>query len=1070
MFGMCVSVKELWELDVLGITDPLLNENTKENFELTDFKNKMKILPNGRYEVKLPWKCNSENLPSNKELTWKRHLRMMNKLRNGKFFEDYKSVFRQWENLNIIEHVPEVELNNECHYLPHRPVIKLDSATTKIRPVFDASAREKGKPSLNDCLYKGVNLIELIPDILDRFRIYPVGIVADIEKAFLMLSVAPKDRDYLRFFFPCNECRVVFGVSSSPYLLNASIMHLLENCNSECKEVAQKLKSSFYVDNCVTGVFSANEIVNLVFSINISMSERCFNLRIFGSNVASKSVDKHSGETFILGIIWDLDNDVLKCCTNFDSLTCEVKITKRLVLSTVQKVFDPIGMMAPSTLLPKLLLQEIWKMKKAWDQELPQNIVNKFMKWFNEIQILKGVSVPRCMKIDSFTELHVFVDASKGSYAGCVFARSIVDSRVSVILVRAKSRVAPLKLLSIPRLELMACCVGVRLVNSILKALNMPDLKVTLWSDSTTALWWIKEYGNWSVFVANRVKEIRQLTKIQSWKYVPGNINIADLLSRGCSPRQMLSSRWWEGPSWLKQNSEYWPDEKGSVWIIRARKTIKSILNECFVCARFKVKSLSSGPSLLPPDRVNDCAIFEVLGIDLAGPLFLKTGEKVWITLFTCAVYRALHLELVNALSSDAFLLAFRRFIARRGRPRIIYCDNGTNFRGAFNDLAKLDWHKISRDINSKNSLEIYIPPTAAWWGGWWERLVRIIKELLRRSLGKSILSYEELSTVICECEFLINSRPLTYISENPQELIPLTPAMFLIENRCSDTTDIDELNSTDLRKRMKYRIKLLSDLRQRFRKEYLSELIQKQNDNRVREPRIGEMVLIGIDNKKRLSWPIAKIIELIPGRDGKIRTVRLKTQHGTVIRPVQRIFPLEVQAIANSDKELKEESISVKSTKPEKGQFFRAKVIPKDIWAETEDPKYTGVEEVKNRWHFVERLFPKLRIPQPPQNYSTTGWKASAETVPNEPYFIERTRNHMLPVYESRVYKDRVLVTQVRKIQGDIWVFEQDLKNYLHEKLGEEVESHVNEMCCFVNVKGRYVNEIKEWLYNKGF
>ncbi|GFW01934.1 uncharacterized protein TNCV_3029031 [Trichonephila clavipes] len=195
-----VSVKELWELDVLGITDPLLNENTKENFELTDFKNKMKILRDGRYEVKLPWKCNSKNLPSNKELTWKRHLRMMNKLRNVKFFDDYKSVFRQWEDLNIIESVPEVELNNECHYLPHRPVVKLDSATTKIRPVFDASAREKGKPSLNDYLYKGVNLIELIPDILDRFRIYPVRIVADIEKAFLMLSVAPKDRGYLRFF------------------------------------------------------------------------------------------------------------------------------------------------------------------------------------------------------------------------------------------------------------------------------------------------------------------------------------------------------------------------------------------------------------------------------------------------------------------------------------------------------------------------------------------------------------------------------------------------------------------------------------------------------------------------------------------------------------------------------------------------------------------------------------------------------------------------------------------------------------------------------------------------------
>ena len=126
--------------------------------------------------------------------------------------------------------MPDVEIDNKCHYLSHRPVIKLESQTTKIRPVFDASASEKGKPSLNECLYKGINLIELIPDILDRFRMYPIGISADIEKAFLMLSIAPQHRDFLRFFYPCNDrqliyrhCRAVFGVSSSPFLLNASI-------------------------------------------------------------------------------------------------------------------------------------------------------------------------------------------------------------------------------------------------------------------------------------------------------------------------------------------------------------------------------------------------------------------------------------------------------------------------------------------------------------------------------------------------------------------------------------------------------------------------------------------------------------------------------------------------------------------------------------------------------------------------------------------------------------------------------------------------------------------------------
>ncbi|GFY34384.1 DUF5641 domain-containing protein [Trichonephila clavipes] len=377
----------------------------------------------------------------------------------------------------------------------------------------------------------------------------------------------------------------------------------------------------------------------------------------------------------------------------------------------------------------------------------------------------------------------------------------------------------------------MACCVGARLVNSILKALNMPDLKVTLWSDSTTALWWIKEYGNWSVFVAHRVKEIRQLTQIQSWKYVPGNMNIADLLSRGCSPRQMLSSRWWEGPSWLKQNSEYWPDGEISCELQEVNVERKKTKNA-------NVDLANDAPSLL---------IYNVSDYDKMIRVF------AWI------------LRFVN------------------------------NCRKDYNKCKE---HELSvAEIENSE------------------------KQLIRLTQTYYLPDVESLKFVT----FIDNDNIL-------RELIPLTPVMFLIENRCSDTTDIDELNSTDLRKRMKYRIKLLSDLRQRFRKEYLSELIQKQNDNRVREPRIGEMVLIGNDNKKRLSWPIAKIIELIPGRDGEIRTVRLKTQHGTVIRPVQRIFPLEVQAIANSDKELKEESVSVKSTKPEKVLNINDAIIKKNI------------------------------------------------------------------------------------------------------------------------------------------
>ncbi|GBL61374.1 hypothetical protein AVEN_99953-1 [Araneus ventricosus] len=313
---------------------------------------------------------------------------------------------------------------------------------------------------------------------------------------------------------------------------------------------------------------------------------------------------------------------------------------------------------------------------------------------------------------------------------------------------------------------------------------------------------------------------------------------------------------------------------------------------------------MSSEPTPLPPDRVTDCAPFEIVGIDLAGPLFLKNEGKVWIVLFTCAVYRAIHLELVNSLSSDAFLLALRRFIARRGRPRTIYCDNGTNFRGASNDLSKLNWSKILKETRTPKIFWKFIPPTAAWWEGWWERLVRTLKDLLKRTLGKSVLTSNELYTVICDCESIINCRPLTYVSENPEELIPLTPSMFLIENRSSNTGDIEQLNSSSLNKRIKYRSKLLKDLRQRFRKEYLGQLVQKHNEKHSRNPQVGEIVLVGDDNKKRLFWVLAKIIELIPGRDGKIRTVKLKTQHGTVLRPIQRIYPLEIYSNQSVDKE----------------------------------------------------------------------------------------------------------------------------------------------------------------------
>ncbi|XP_055951658.1 uncharacterized protein LOC129987740 [Argiope bruennichi] len=246
-------------------------------------------------------------------------------------------------------------------------------------------------------------------------------------------------------------------------------------------------------------------------------------------------------------------------------------------------------------------------------------------------------------------------------------------------------------------------------------------------------------------------------------------------------------------------------------------------------------------------------------------------------------------------MSTESFLLALRRFISRRGRSKIIYCDNGTNFVGASNALRDLNWKQIIDDTSISPIQWKFNPPTASWWGGWWERLIGILKSLLRRVLGRASLTSEEMITILCDCEAVINSRPLTYVTENNVTLMPLSPSLFLQDIETSGVPDLDDIGHRSVNKRVKYRENLQKYLRKRFRSEYLGALIQKSDKTRSVKVNIGDVVLIGSDNTKRLNWPLGKIIEIIPGQDGVTRLVRLKTANGELLRPTQRLYPLEV-------------------------------------------------------------------------------------------------------------------------------------------------------------------------------
>ncbi|GFX44865.1 integrase catalytic domain-containing protein [Trichonephila clavipes] len=357
------------------------------------------------------------------------------------------------EREGIIKEVPKEELKSVSQYLPHRHVVKPNS-TTKDRPVFNASSKQKGAVSLNNCLEKGLNLIELIHSILARFRLYRFGVLADIRKAFLQISLNQQDQNFLRFLWHSEEgkllhyrhCRVVFGISSSPFLLGSTIQYHLEKKLEEAKQgrgkypecIVQKLMSSFYVDNCLTSVQTHSELDQFIDVATEIMAERKFDLRGWEHSNAS---DPIASPTNVLGMIWDRDCDTLSL--NIPDLRelMEEVITKRNILAASHKAFDPLGITGPVLLLLKLWLQSLWKSQISWDQ-VDIKTSQDFLKWLKELEYLKHVQISRWLHCDSGFQhilLHFFCDASKLAYFAVVFLRVDIRSTVHIQLQKQQS-------------------------------------------------------------------------------------------------------------------------------------------------------------------------------------------------------------------------------------------------------------------------------------------------------------------------------------------------------------------------------------------------------------------------------------------------------------------------------------------------------------------------------------------------------------------------------------------------------------------------------------------------------
>ncbi|UYV79054.1 hypothetical protein LAZ67_17000935 [Cordylochernes scorpioides] len=929
------NLRDLWELDVLGIQDPIeaVSKKKRETELEEHFIKNIRRDGDQRYSVALPWKCERNNIPSNLEIAQRRLEACTSKLRKEKKVVEYSTILQEWEREGLIERIEETRPQRKGHYLPHRPVFKAESRTTPLRPVFDASCKSYNGLSLNDYLEKGPNFLEKIPEILIRFRERGIGVLADIRKAFQMISVQLQDQDFLRFLWwdqtdpmkvtVLRHKRVVFGLNCSPFILGAVIDHHLNSVQGPAAEIAKIMARSFYVDNLVTSLSSQEEVqqfqntaVNIMEMAKMDLREWEFNLPV------SNSKEEKGTTTKVLGLVWDKVEDVLNCDVSIEK-DLPRRLTKRIVLSKIQQVFDPLGVYSPIFLPPKLLLQRSWELKIGWYSQLPEDMDREFRTWYSQIGLLSEIKITRHIWFDQTNknEIHVFCDASKSAYAAVAYMRSEVQGRVHLSLLWSKSRLAPTRRVTIPRLELLACVLGARLVGSISTALTN-SCPVTLWTESSTVIAWLGRKNESNVFVRNRVKEIRDTVNNENWKFVYGKLNPADLPSRGCSIVQFVSTNWWEGPEWLKGEKESWPSFEPTI-------DEEEILKE-------KRKTLQAHTTLVV--KANRWFL------DRRSRYSLNIKIMAWVLRFLDNARRIPAergslkvIELERAERKLLRLIQHETFpgkqAPRNGLKTIksvegLWCVETKLLHGQDPEVSKRPIllprdhplvEQMVREIHQQNGH-----------GGAQFILSRLREKFLiigGRRLIKQIIG----KCVICRRH---NQRPI----QTPGAALPtnriglgkpfevtgvdlLGPLHHKGGSKTNESNEFPELEKIRVNSfTRKYKIlsKLNEELKQRFRKEYLGVLMQRAENKRELCIKEGDLVLIGQDNTKRILWPVGRIIKLYLGKDGVNRVAKVKTSTGEWLRPVQRLFPLEISSEetpekTSGDKE-KEKPLTIKT------------------------------------------------------------------------------------------------------------------------------------------------------------
>ena len=1113
-------VEKFWSLENHGFGDSNQQTDSIEDARALHMLEESTQSTDAGYKVGLLWKHDNPSLPNNRKLAERRLKQLERRFqRDEDFAEKYERVIKDYLEKGYAKKLSDTEAEKTSDvtwYLPHHGVVNPNKS--KIRVVYDAAAEYKGV-SLNKELLQGPQLNNNLLGVLLRFRKETIALTSDIESMFHRVHCAEEDTDALRFLWwsegfdkPPSEHKMMvhlFGKSDSPCIAAWALKKTAKDHEHEFgKEVSHIVDRNFYVDDCLVSVTTPEKAIELSKNLTELLKKGNFRLTKFASNDKTVLAAIPAEERTIknldldevpieraLGVQWNIETDTLgvKQSPTHGEV---IQDTRRECLSVLSSTFDPLGITAPVLLTAKRVIQRTWQLKLGWDDILPDDLLDGWQNWKEDLAILNHVKIPRCYFENgcynaSTLQLHHFSDASEIGYGTVTYLRKeSADGSIECAFVMSKSRTTPLQYISIPRLELQAATIAVRVNNLILREIDLRITDTFFWTDSKLTLQYIyNECRRFKTYVANRVAEIRDSTEPRMWRHCPGELNPADDASRGLSPKEILNKkRWLHGPSFLLQPESEWPREdvgelpddepevklerpiftvtaptslqalltrysswstllrkvawllkfkkylqyrhagkqfssddkkistddlesatiavvkavqhqaykeeindlkknqmikknsslvklhpvlmeeimrvggrivdaaipfqskcpmilppghhvtqlliahyhqklahagqdhilaqlREKFWIPKGRSAVRKVVRACLSCKKYNAVRMEQMMASLPAFRMTAFEpCFTHTGVDYFGPLNVKRGRsqvKRWGAIFTCLNSRAVHLELASSLETDCFINLLRRFINRRGPPRFIYSDNGTNFVGAERELktAIQNWNQvqIDKELLQKGIQWVFQPPKASHASGVWERLIRSTRKALKAILKERSVDEEVLTTVLTEVEAILNSRPLCAASDDPKDCEPLTPNHLLLQ-RPMQALPPGTFVKEDIYCRKKWKqVQILANhFWTRWLHEYLPALQERQKWHRPRRnAQIGDLVLLVDESLPRGKWPLGRIVSTRAGRDGLVRTVEVKTQTSTLQRPIQKLCLLEEASTIEDKKQV---------------------------------------------------------------------------------------------------------------------------------------------------------------------